>query len=144
MPIDLKRQGRAEEHLALFYPESLAEKQEMLTVMLRKTRLRHLKAEDFPETFFHNLPIRSGADMEAALTRAKFLASQHGAEAVTVAHVEQAFADFIPPAYPEEVELQTLLAVSECTSRELLPERFRNLERGTLLQRIDELKLRVK
>jgi hypothetical protein len=144
MPVDLKRQGRAEEHIALFYPETLAEKQEMLGTMLRKTRIRNLVPTDFDDDFYHNLPIRSGADMEAALTRARFLASQRGAPEVTVELVQAAFADFIPPAYPEEVELMTLLAISECTSRDLLPDRYRSLPREELMQRIEELKMRIR
>ncbi|TPW04551.1 MAG: AAA ATPase, partial [bacterium] len=39
LPIDLKRQGRAEEHLALFYPQSDAEYDALLRIMLRKTGL---------------------------------------------------------------------------------------------------------
>ena len=43
MPVDFKRQGRAEEHIGLFYPESLDEKKELLQVMLqdRTQLLRH-------------------------------------------------------------------------------------------------------
>ena len=50
-------------------------------------------------------------------------------------------ADFIPPSYPLEIELQNLVAVQECTSRELLPEAFQKLDRGFVTQRIRELKL---
>jgi len=37
LPVDLKRQGRAEEHLALFYPESGEERRALLRAMLRKS-----------------------------------------------------------------------------------------------------------
>ena len=37
LPVDLKRQGRAEEHIALFYPETDAERLAMLQAMLKKT-----------------------------------------------------------------------------------------------------------
>jgi len=139
LPVDLKRQGRAEEHLALFYPETLEEKQELLAVMLRKTGIDSLTIADFAPAFFDNLPIRSGADMEAALTRAKFLAAGRGDATVTFEHVQAAFADFVPPAYPEEVELMNLLAVLECTSRDLLPERYRDLPREEITARVAEL-----
>jgi rod shape-determining protein MreC len=36
LPIDLKRQGRAEEHLALFYPDSVDEKAELFRTLQRK------------------------------------------------------------------------------------------------------------
>jgi AAA+ superfamily predicted ATPase len=143
MPVDLKRQGRAEEHIALFYPETLEEKKELLEVMLKKTKIDSIKVEELPADFLENIPIRSGADMEAALTRAKFKAASLGEEEVTIAIMQQAFEDFIPPTYPEEVELMNYVAVLECTSRELLPERFRKISREEILTRIEEIKRRI-
>ena len=48
--------------------------------------------------------------------------------------------DFVPPSYPLEIELQNLAAVQECTSRELLPEAYRAMERDVITRRIRELK----
>lgn len=143
MPVDLKRQGRAEEHIALFYPETVEEKKELLEVMLKKTKIKSIKVEELPIDFLENIPVRSGADMEAALTRAKFKAASLGEEAVTLPIMQQAFEDFIPPTYPEEVELMNYVAVLECTSRELLPERFRKISREEILIRIEEIKKRM-
>src|SRR5438105_9739016 len=39
LPVDLKRQGRAEEHLALFYPESQQERVELFKTMARKAKV---------------------------------------------------------------------------------------------------------
>ena len=47
---------------------------------------------------------------------------------------------FIPPNYPLEIELQNLVALQECTSRDLLPENMRELDRNAVTQRIRELK----
>jgi hypothetical protein len=58
--------------------------------------------------------------------------------------LDRVFEDFLPPTYPEEVELQTLTAVSECTSMALLPERFRKLDRSKILTRIQELKQTIR
>jgi len=57
--------------------------------------------------------------------------------------LDVALNDFLPPTYPEEVELQTLSAVIECTSKELLPERYQEMDRGEILEKIENLKLRV-
>jgi hypothetical protein len=54
--------------------------------------------------------------------------------------MEEALADFIPPAYPHEIELQNLVAVLECTSKEMVPRRYRNPDRTKLVQEIQELK----
>ena len=40
LPIDLKRQGRAEEHLALFYPETPEEHDALFRIMLKKSGVK--------------------------------------------------------------------------------------------------------
>ena len=142
MPVDLKRQGRAEEHLALFAPHTKAERIELFEAMKKKTGLE-LTEEYVPKVIEQGLKSFSGADMEAALTRAKFRAAAKDLDKVTPEVLDLALNDFLPPTYPEEIELQTLSAVIECTSKELLPERYREMDRGEILAKIDELKLRV-
>ncbi|MCI4671003.1 MAG: AAA family ATPase [Bacteroidia bacterium] len=142
MPVDFKRQGRAEEHIGLFYPESLEDKQELLRVMLRKTGINYLDESEFDEDFFEDITIKSGADMEAALTRAKFKAASLGLDEVNLDIIVQVFNDFLPPTYPEEIELMEYSAVLECTSKELLPPRFREMDRQDVLEKVEELKLR--
>ncbi len=143
MPIDLKRQGRAEEHLSLFYPATRADRLELLQVMMRRTGI-DLDAGDVPEVLLDGERTFSGADMEAICTRANFRAAAQDADAVTPAIMAEAVADFIPPTYPDAVELQTLSAVLECTSRELLPARYRDMDRADVVERVDELKRRVR
>lgn len=143
MPIDLKRQGRAEEHIALFYPETIAERKELLAVMLKKTKIKELNPENFEDSFFERLKIVSGADMEAALTRAKFKAASMNLSEVTTQIIIETFEDFLPPSYPEEVELMNYAAVLECTSKELLPLRYKDLGRDEILRRIRRIKARM-
>jgi SpoVK/Ycf46/Vps4 family AAA+-type ATPase len=143
MPIDLKRQGRAEEHIALFPPETEEDRVELFEVMKAKTGMV-LSEEYIPKTVRKGNMNYSGADMEAALTRAKFRAASEGLSSVTPALLDEVFDDFLPPTYPEEVELQTLVAVAECTSKSLLPERFRTLNREKILKRIDVLKQTIR
>lgn len=142
MPVDLKRQGRAEEHLALFPPHTKEERVELYEVMKKKTGLA-LTEEYVPQVIEQGLKSFSGADMEAALTRAKFRAAANDLDKVTPEILDAALNDFLPPTYPEEVELQTLSAVIECTSKELLPERYQEMNRDEILGKIDELKYRI-
>ena len=48
--------------------------------------------------------------------------------------------DFIPADVARQREYQELLAVLECTSRELLPERYANLSREEVQSRINEIR----
>jgi SpoVK/Ycf46/Vps4 family AAA+-type ATPase len=142
MPVDLKRQGRAEEHLALFPPHTKEERMDLFNAMKKKTGLQ-LTEEYTPQVIEQGLKTFSGADMEAALTRAKFRAAAHDMDQVTPEILDIALNDFLPPTYPEEIELQTLSAVIECTSKELLPERYQEMDRGEILSKIEELKYRI-
>jgi AAA+ superfamily predicted ATPase len=142
MPVDLKRQGRAEEHLALFPPGTEEERIELYTAMKKKTGLV-TDTDEVPFVIKSGKIRLSGADMEAALTRAKFKAASLGLSQVTLEVLTQTFEDFLPPNYPEEVELQTLTAVLECTSKELLPEEYQKMDRTKLSLRIEELKMMI-
>lgn len=142
MPVDLKRQGRAEEHLALFPPHTKEERVELFEAMANKTGLK-MTEKYMPKLIENGDKTFSGADMEAALTRAKFRAAAEGKKQVTPEILDLALNDFLPPTYPEEIELQTLSAVIECTSKELLPERYRDMDRDDILSKIEELKFRV-
>ncbi len=137
LPIDLKRQGRAEEHIALFYPQSDAERDELFTAMQKKTKV----SVDVPSFSTLSKAQFSGADIEAVLIRSKFRAVTEGRDAVTTADVEAVVKDFVPPSYPLEIELQNLVAVQECTSRDLLPTVFQGLEREFVTRRVKELKV---
>ncbi len=145
MPVDLKRQGRAEEHIALFYPSTRAEREELLTVMMKRTGVS-LPMSDIPDALLNGERTFSGADMEALLTRAKFRAAADGRTKgnVTTRILKEVVDDFMPPTYPLEVELQTLVAVMECTSKALLPEIYRTMDRESIVRRVDELQHLVK
>jgi len=139
IPIDLKRQGRAEEHLALFYPETEKDREDLFKTLVRKLDLdiRNFSVTDLFRKYKHEY---SGADLEAVLVRAKLLAAMNDRVFVKREDMEEAMGDFVPAAYPHEVDLQNLVAVLECTSKEMIPKDFRNLPRSKIISDIQELK----
>ncbi len=139
LPVDLKRQGRAEEHLALFYPETIDERIDLFRTLQRKL---DIKVNNFPLTdMMRRFPFEiSGADIEAILVRAKMTATMDGRVIVSKEDLESTIRDFIPPSYPFEIELQNLEAVLECTSREMGPKKYQNMDRTKLASEIRELK----
>ena len=58
------------------------------------------------------LNISSNGEM-AVLIRAKFLSAMNNHVFVTKGDLEETILDFMPPAYPHEIELQNLVAVLE-------------------------------
>jgi AAA+ superfamily predicted ATPase len=138
LPVDLKRQGRAEEHIALFYPETDEERLAMLRAMLRKTGTEFPSAE--AEKFFlEHAGNLSGADIEAVLIRARMRSALEDQVTMGIDDLKAALEDFVPSSYPTEIELQNLVAVLECTSRSLLPQKYREMDRGELIRRVNEL-----
>jgi len=139
LPIDLKRQGRAEEHLALFYPETQAEREDLVNTLIKKLKMK-VQNVDVPDLLKRYHFESSGADLESILIRAKFNAAMTNHVIVTREDLETAVKDFIPPSYPHEIELQNLVAILECTSREMVPKKFRSLDRSKIVSQIRELK----
>jgi SpoVK/Ycf46/Vps4 family AAA+-type ATPase len=101
-----------------------------------------IKVEDFNLLpIFKNVNFEmSGADIEAVLVRAKMQAAMEKRVIVTQEDLKQTIKDFIPPAYPYEIELQNLVAVLECRSKEMVPKRDQNMDRTKLASEIRELK----
>ena len=111
----------------------------MLKAMQKKTGVAFTASPEVEKLFEQHTGTLSGADIEAVLIRSKMKAMLAGRSTVESSDVSATLADFIPSSSPDEVELQTLAAVLECTSRSLLPERYRNLDRAGILSRIENL-----
>jgi len=140
LPVDLKRQGRAEEHIALFYPETGEERIAMLRAMQKKTGSALASAEG-EKLFLDYRGTLSGADIEAILVRARMRSVLAQEATIGTADLQAALQDFISPSYPSEIEMQSLAAVLECTSRALLPPKYREMERSEVARRARELAL---
>lgn len=140
LPVDLKRQGRAEEHIPLFYPETAAEVDEIFRVMKRKLKISTAVDSLIGLVSEERLLGLSGSDLEAILVRSVLEAEAAERSEVTADDLKRAFDDFLPATSAKERELQILAAVLECTSRELLPPAWREADRGDLAARIAALK----
>ncbi len=119
LPIDIKRQGRAEVHIPLFYPTEQDELRAMFRILARKAGTS-LAVEDVPETIPHmgNL---SGADIEGIVGRAWRTSLLAGSNAITKDALTKALSTFMPSTQSLERELQELAAIIECTDAEFLP-----------------------
>jgi SpoVK/Ycf46/Vps4 family AAA+-type ATPase len=118
LPIDIKRQGRAEVHIPLFYPYEESEVRQMF-VMLAKKLGTQLDPADLPP-----IPHKgqlSGADIEGMVGRALRKSLLGGHTAITKAALTEVVAQFLPSTEGLEKELQQTAAIIECTDREFLP-----------------------
>ncbi len=118
LPIDLKRQGRAEVHIPLFYPTDEREIHQMFVILAKKLGSR-VAIEDLPA-----IPQRgqlSGADIEGMVGRAWRTSLLAGADHVTREALAEVIAQFLPSTQGLERELQETAAILECTDRQFLP-----------------------
>jgi hypothetical protein len=146
LPIDLKRQGRAEIHIPLFYPSEQEELRAMFVAMARKAGVT-LANEDIPE-----VPLAgklSGADIEGIVVRATRRCRVRGESGLSKAALEQELAGFLPSIQGLEKEMQEVAAMLECTDAEFLPAAIRQRVqepggRERLQQRFLELRIHLR
>jgi AAA+ superfamily predicted ATPase len=127
LPVDIKRQGRAEIHVPLFYPQTQEEVRQYFVILAKKLGAT-LAESDVPEV--PHLGNLSGADIESIVGRTWRMALLEGKTAIDRPLLEQALADFMPSTQTLERELQEIAAIVECTDREfLIPAALEKLER---------------
>ncbi len=129
LPIDLKRQGRAEVHIPLFYPHDQAEIDAMFAAMARKCRVKLAPGLPGPVDLALGL---SGADIESLVLAARRKGLDRAADAgqpapdtILAEDLRAALDDFMPSAQGLEKEMQEIAAVLECTEKRFLPEHWR-------------------
>ena len=135
---DIKRSGRAGEHLPVFSYEG-DEKEALLKHVLSQSGIE--LAEFSPEQRSEFLRLTAEhypSDFDQLTTELKRRRLMEGKLTPEMALDE--VKDFIPSDVARQREYQELLAVLECTSRELLPERYRQVSREVLLQRVQDIR----
>ena len=146
LPIDLKRQGRAEVHIPLFYPTDEREIKQMFVILAKKLGSK-VSIEDVPPV--PQLGQLSGADIEGMVGRAWRGSLLAGADHITREALAEVVAQFMPSTQGLERELQETAAMLECTDRQFLPAAIAaKMEaeggRGKLQARLTALKQIVK
>jgi len=117
LPIDLKRQGRAEVHIPLFYPTDESEICQMFVILAKKLGSR-VSPDDIPP-----IPQRghlSGADIESMVGLAWRKSLLAGQDHVTREALADVVSQFMPSTQGMERELQETAAIIECTDRQFL------------------------
>ena len=139
LPVDLKRQGRAEEHIALFYPRTDEERLAMLHVALKKTGIT-LASPDAEAVFLKHANGLSGADVEAILTRArmkKALENQRRHRCRRPGRPRSKIS--FHRRTPRRSNCKPSPPSWSAPARACCPTSIRNLDRGEIIRRTNEL-----
>ena len=128
LPVDIKRQGRAEIHVPLFYPQTQAEIKQYFSILAKKFGAV-LAVADVPDVDEAHVGHLSGADIEALVGRAWRNTLLANKQALDTESIVQVLAGFMPSTQTVEREMQELAAIIECTEREfLVPSALAKLE----------------
>ncbi len=138
---DMKRPGRFDLKLPFFFPQSAAERTNIIKALLRKNQINH-RIRTF-KRLAERTDGMSGAEIEAVLLTSIGLAEEDGRDAVMERDVSAAIADYIPSRDTVMLEYMAILAVFECSSRRLLPEAYADLDTDDLNRRIRSMRLQL-
>ncbi|MBU0608469.1 MAG: ATP-binding protein, partial [Armatimonadetes bacterium] len=137
------RAGRFDLKLPFLLPETAA-REAILDVTFKTMRVPCAGVD--LSAFAHKTEGFSGADLKELVRVAQRRAVFAGRDAVGAADLQFALEDYLPPgaARPDEIRLMELSAVTNCTSRSLLPAEYaKKLEDGTLHAELQALQLMV-
>jgi SpoVK/Ycf46/Vps4 family AAA+-type ATPase len=135
---DIKRSGRAGDHLPVFDNEG-DERESFVKYVLDQAEiaLDAFSPEQY-EDFLHLSSDYYPADFDQLLTQLR--RRRHLEGDLTPEMVIDEVNDFIPSDVARQREYQELLAVLECTSRELLPSRYARVSRETIEKQVREIR----
>jgi len=143
LSIDMKRQGRFGLCIPLFPAQGPDDVLQLFNTVARVKRIALSEPIlAFVRENLGSLPL-TGSDVEAILIRSKEKAVLAGHDDdVHREDLEEAVSSFVDPLDPNLLAMQELAAVLACSDRRYLPEKYRNADRGALLETFAHLKFR--
>ena len=119
MDAALKRSGRSDDRIPLLMPTE-RELASIFGVMFKRYKIETSIKDFIP--FATLVSGRSGADIEAIVLKSFRFAGELEKKVVDDEALRASIDDFIPSASQADIDLMTLLAISESSSRRLLPD----------------------
>ncbi|MEB3198495.1 MAG: ATP-binding protein [Candidatus Sericytochromatia bacterium] len=142
LDVDLKRPGRFDLKIPLFFPHHREARRALVEALVRKNRLRCATTDALEPLSL--LEGYSGAELEAVLLIAARFAALEAREEITRSDADAACRDYIPHRDRDMIAFMELLAIFECSSRRLLPPLYRDLETSELQARLTALQQRLR
>jgi SpoVK/Ycf46/Vps4 family AAA+-type ATPase len=138
---DIKRAGRAGEHLPVFAHEADERKSFLLYILERAGVPGDTFTAEQMERFLDLTQDYYPSDFDQLLTELGRRRLMDGD--LTPDSVIDEVSDYIPPDIAGQREIQELLAALECTSRELLPDKFRSMTREEMERSLKQIRIEM-
>jgi SpoVK/Ycf46/Vps4 family AAA+-type ATPase len=139
---DLKRPGRLDVKVPIFYPETLEERLDIGEAVFRRAGGALVEGASL-RGMAASTEGRSAAELEALLLAAINFAAWEGREAVTEADLARAVVDTVPSRDSRMLAYMEHLAVFECSARRMLPSRYAELSTEEVQARLDALRAQL-
>lgn len=139
LDVDLKRPGRFDLKIPFFFPETADERARIFEAQLRRAKVTLAEGLDV-NAVAGITEGYSAAELESVVITALGILAQEGGDALTQAQLERAAKDVIPSRDARMLDYMEMLAVFECSSKRMLPERFASLTTDEVLERLDLLR----
>ncbi len=136
---DLKRPGRFDVKVPFFFPETDAERRQIVDVLVRRAGLTLEEDADL-QLVASETAGRSAAEIEAVVIAAGNFAAWEDRARVSQADLRRAVQDVVPTRDTRMVEYMELLAVFEASARRMLPARLDGLATAEVQARLDRLR----
>lgn len=133
LDVDIKRAGRLDVKIPMFYESDASGVVEILRALCK----RHGVDQTFDEATVAKLVGHSNADLEAVALLALRYAD---GSTVTLDHWGQAAADFVPPRDAAMLEYMELQAVFEASRRSMLPPQYAQMSNEDLQSRLQAVR----
>ena len=140
MDVDLKRPGRFDMKIPFFVPGSDDERRMIFDALVKKNKINLDPDVDLSAVVVKAAGY-TGAEIEAVLLLSEEVSDDQGHDHVTLEDLDAALEDFIPSRAKYVFEFMELLAVFECSSRSLLPDRYKGLTGEQISNRLRELRV---
>lgn len=146
LDIDLKRAGRLDRKIPLFYPQITEEVVAIAKAVVKKNKLAFEDEALNAIEVWERLRGYSAADIEAVILLANETAARNSEEEttkVTKENLSNAANDYFPTRDTTMLKFMELLAVFECSNRRLLPERYADMSADELDRELQSFRLLV-
>jgi len=138
LDVDIKRAGRLDRKIPLFYPQTSTEVGQIVTALSRRYDMELTGyAQSDSDSWFGAVVGYSIADIEELVLLAA--RNRPGAE-INQADFAYATEDYLPARDVDMLQYMELMAVFEASRRSLLPEKYRDMDVATLNATIESLR----
>lgn len=137
LDIDIKRAGRVDVKIPLFYPQTGAEVKPILLSILKRL---NIKSDFQNDLIFDKLKDYSNADIETVC----LLAMNNFAESdgsLSEKSLNSAIEEYMPTKDTKVIEFMEMLAVSEASRKSMLPEKYKTMSSESITKKLAELKV---